>query len=117
MRRVLVIFLSVLCIALPLRADAKAAKSCAHCPPAQHMSTVPDTGSTHPLDCCEDAMNTAKAGQLCKMGQNCSPSLTYVLPPAPFQFAVATAAAQLPTVSPPVLTGSPHTVWRPPARS
>lgn len=117
MRRTLVILLTVLCIALPLRVVAAATVMGEHCPHMQDMSAPaqPDSGRTH--DCCNDAATAAKTGQLCKSGHECSPSLSYPLPTAVVTLAITVAHAQRPALPAQPHIGPPGAVWRPPTLS
>ncbi len=108
MRRVIAIALSLLCIALPLRADATAGDR--HCPRMQtHLST-----DAQQHDCCNDAATYASTGQLCKMGQQCSPPMTFPIPASVVQVAFAASHAVAPTPSRLLYLRPPATVWRPP---
>ena len=118
MRRVLAIFLSVLCIALPLRAVASVGTPDMPCPHMQGMDT--DTGSeaqSQQHDCCNDAATAAQTGQLCKSGHDCSTPVAYVLPQPAMHLVIATERVQISVVTPHRLTDPPDAVWRPPALS
>ena len=142
MRRLIAIVLSLLCIALPLRAVADAVAYGKHCPMMQarvqtdqqlQMQAGPNTeqtslhhadshsnshspasaASSH--DCCNDADTAARTGQLCKMGQECSAPMTYLLPPTMLQVGVANQPP-IPTALHITLhTRPPAAVWRPPS--
>jgi len=114
MRRLISIALSILCIALPLRAIADAVASGEHCPRMQ-AETSADSSGGH--DCCNDAATFAKTGQLCKMGQECSPPMTYLLPPTVLQVFVATQHSVVITPPTHLYSRPPAAVWRPPSLS
>lgn len=114
MRRFLVMLLSLLCIVLPLQANAGIAVAGKHCPHMQDMKISSAMTSSKQHDCCNDAATFAKTGQLCKSGQQCSPSLSYMLSPAMVHIAFNTNAPQQPTIAVRAHTGPPPAVWRPP---
>jgi hypothetical protein len=136
MRRLIAIALSLLCIALPLRSLADTVASGEHCPRMQaHMAAdgqenvhtdmhadvdgLARTAANAPggHDCCNDAATFAKTGQLCKMGQECSPPMTYLLPPTVLLAVIATQHAEAPALFTPFHSRPPAAVWRPPSLS
>lgn len=78
-------------------------------------ATPAETSGDH--DCCNDAATFASTGQLCKMGQECSAPVTYLLPPTVLVVAVATQHTVVTTPSTTLHTRPPTAVWRPPSLS
>ena len=138
MRRLIAITLSLLCIALPMRAGADAVALSKHCSRMQaHISaeahadaspqahadmtgiaadpSTPDGTASKDMDCCNDAATVAATGQLCKIGQECSPPVAYLLAPTLLRVAIATQPAASTTLFIPLHTRPPGAVWRPPA--
>jgi hypothetical protein len=132
-RRLIAITLSLLCVVLPLRAvaDAVAANS-NHCPmmqaqsdqdaPAQaehhangHPSSHAQETAAASHDCCNDADTAARTGQLCKMGQDCTAPMTYLLPPATLQQGVTTQRTFFASHHITLHNRPPAAVWRPPS--
>jgi hypothetical protein len=133
MRRLIAISLSLLCIVLPLRAVADAAAANGnHCPMMQAQSDqqapiqAEPHADVHPIshaqatsagshDCCNDADTAARTGQLCKMGQECTAPMTYLLPPSMLQQGVATQRIFFASLPVTLHTRPPAAVWRPPS--
>lgn len=133
MRRLIAITLSLLCIVLPLLAVADvAAANGKHCPMMQAQSDRPaplqvePDADVHPIshasatsasghDCCNDADTAARTGQLCKMGQECTAPMTYLLPPSMLQLDVASQRNCIASFPIPLHTRPPAAVWRPPS--
>jgi hypothetical protein len=114
MRLFLVMLLSFLCIALPLQASATTTATGKHCPHMQDMAALSPADSNNHPDCCNDAATASKTGQLCKTGQECSPPVTYMLPPTIVLLALTSEVTQLAAIPVRTHTGPPSAVWRPP---
>jgi hypothetical protein len=118
MRRLIAIALSLLCIALPLRTVADAVVSDQHCPMMQaHVQSDVQPQAPGDHDCCNDAATFAKTGQLCKMGQECSPPMAYPLPPTVSLAVITAQHTETTTLFTRLHTRPPAAVWRPPSLS